>query len=158
MFFGQNVVKLDAKNRMTIPTKYRDELRAMCSGDMVATMHPEGYLLLFPRPRWMAFAQRFANVSQSMAWLKRLFLGNAAEMTLDGSGRLVFPAALTQNELVQLDGEVRLVGVGDYFEVWSAVAKDKGLVADAKRWKDAIAGDMELQLQSDKESIDRLIF
>jgi len=49
--------------------------------------------------------------------LKRLLYGNAGLVEMDRAGRILIPQFL--RELVGLDGEAVVVGVGEYFEVWS---------------------------------------
>lgn len=157
MFIGEYSVKLDAKNRMTMPARYRDELRAMCGGDMNVTLHPEGYLLLFPRPKWMAFAQGLINAKQDMRWLKRIFLGNAAELTIDGAGRVALPAQLVASGEAELGRDVLLVGVGDYFELWGREKKEAAMQADLARWKDALGAESPAQKEQDRENINGLL-
>ena len=53
MYRGASAITLDSKNRITIPTRYREELIADCQGKMVCTVdiqHP--CLLLYPLPEW----------------------------------------------------------------------------------------------------------
>jgi DNA-binding transcriptional regulator/RsmH inhibitor MraZ len=45
---------LDAKGRINVPVRHRDPLVAACNGQLTLTRHPEGYLLLYPRPTWEA--------------------------------------------------------------------------------------------------------
>lgn len=157
MFIGEHPIRLDAKNRITMPARYRDDLRAMCGGDMNITLHPDGYLLLFPRPRWMAFAQGLISAQQDMGWLKRVFLGSAAELTMDGSGRLALPAVLADNDMVALGKEVQLLGVGDYFELWGAQKRQSALEESLARWKQATTASPQVQEERDRESISRLL-
>ena len=50
MFQGAANLSLDAKGRMTIPTRHRDALHMQCEGRLTLTKSPDGCLLLFPRP------------------------------------------------------------------------------------------------------------
>ena len=54
MFQGSSALLLDAKGRMTIPTRHRDALSKQCEGLLTLTRHPDGCLLLFPR-FWLGF-------------------------------------------------------------------------------------------------------
>ena len=45
MFKGATLLNIDGKNRLAIPTKYREELLI---GALVLTAHPHGCLLLYP--------------------------------------------------------------------------------------------------------------
>ena len=45
---------LDAKGRINVPVRHRDPLIAACNGQLTLTRHPDGYLLIYPRPTWEA--------------------------------------------------------------------------------------------------------
>ena len=52
MFQGPSAISLDAKGRMSIPSQHRDALALQGEGRVTLTRHPDGCLLLFPRPAW----------------------------------------------------------------------------------------------------------
>ena len=60
MFQGSSALLLDAKGRMTVPTRHRDALSEQCEGKLTLTRHPDGCLLLFPRPVWEKHRERLA--------------------------------------------------------------------------------------------------
>jgi MraZ protein len=70
-----------------------------------------------------AFDQIYAYVNQmsltdpSARQLKRLMFSSAERVDVDKVGRILLPQYL--RDLAQLKNEVMLVGVGDYFEIWS---------------------------------------
>ena len=52
MFQGRSALSLDAKGRMSVPTRHREALMFQCEGRLTLTRHPDGCLLLYPRPVW----------------------------------------------------------------------------------------------------------
>lgn len=118
MFQGASSISLDAKGRLSVPTRYRDMLSATAAGQLTITKHPHGCLMIFPRPAWEAFRARIAELPMSAQWWKRIFLGNAMDCELDASGR-----ALVAPELRSAAGITKgavLLGMGNHFELWDA--------------------------------------
>ena len=60
MFQGSSALLLDAKGRMTVPSRHRDALVVQCEGRLTLTRSPDGCLLLFPRPVWEVHRERIA--------------------------------------------------------------------------------------------------
>jgi D-serine deaminase-like pyridoxal phosphate-dependent protein len=54
VFQGASQLTLDGKGRVSIPSRHRDVLAAQCDGRLTLTRHPDGCLLLYPRPVWEA--------------------------------------------------------------------------------------------------------
>ena len=61
MFQGRSALTLDAKGRMSVPTRHRDALTLQCEGRLTLTRHPDGCLLLYPRPVWEQHREQIAN-------------------------------------------------------------------------------------------------
>ena len=54
MFLGSSYLSLDAKGRIAIPTKYRDDIRSSHEGEMILTADHDGQcLVLYPLDKWM---------------------------------------------------------------------------------------------------------
>ena len=87
MFQGASALTLDAKGRMSVPSRYRDALQGQAEGRVTITKHPDGCLLLFPRPEWEVFRTKIAALPMDAHWWRRIFLGNASDVDLDGAGR-----------------------------------------------------------------------
>jgi MraZ protein len=120
MFQGAMALNLDAKGRMAVPAKHRDALAPAASGRLVVTAHPHRCLLLYPAPAWEPIrAQILAAPSLQVesAMVRRLLVGFAEDMELDGAGRLLISPAL--REFARLEKELWLVGQGSHFEIWS---------------------------------------
>lgn len=118
MFQGASALSLDAKGRMSIPARHREALQQQAEGRVTLTKHPDGCLLLFPRPEWENFRTRIAALPMDAHWWKRIFLGNAADVDMDGAGRVLIAPEL--RSAAMLDKEVMLLGMGSHFEVWDA--------------------------------------
>ncbi len=72
--------------------------------------------MLFPRPEWLLFRERIGQLPMSAQWWKRIFLGNAMDVEMDGTGRVLISPEL--RKAVNLSREVILLGMGNYFELW----------------------------------------
>jgi MraZ protein len=124
MFRGSSPITLDSKNRITIPTRYREELFADCQGKMVCTVDfQQPCLLLYPLPEWEEIELKLCGLSsmnpQERA-LQQVLLGNASECDIDKSGRLLINGPLRQH--ASLDKNIMLVGQLKKFEIWNEQA------------------------------------
>ena len=133
MFQGASSLSLDAKGRLSVPTRHRDVLTATAGGQLTITKHPHGCLMLFPRPEWEKFRDRVAELPMSAQWWKRIFLGNAMDVELDSTGRVLVSPELREGASIQR--ETVLLGMGRYFELWDKATYD---AQEAK----AMQGDM----------------
>lgn len=139
MFQGSSNLNLDAKGRMTVPSRHRDALQLQCEGRLTLTKHPHGCLLLFPRPVWEQHREKIAAwPMQAKAW-QRIFLGNAVDVDMDAAGRLLVTPEL--REAAHLTKDVTLMGMGSHFEVWDAPTL-------AKQEAEAIAQGMPASLEN----------
>lgn len=124
MFRGTSSITLDSKNRITIPTRYREELFADCEGKMVCTVdiqHP--CLLLYPLPEWEEIELKLCGLSSmnpQERLLQQVLLGNASDCEIDKSGRLLINGPLRQH--AGLEKNIMLVGQLKKFEIWSEQA------------------------------------
>ncbi|MFT3779404.1 MAG: division/cell wall cluster transcriptional repressor MraZ [Ottowia sp.] len=116
MFQGASSLNLDAKGRLSVPTRHRDVLAATAAGQLTITKHPHGCLMVFPRPEWEKFRERIAQLPMSAQWWKRIFLGNAMDVEMDGTGRVLVSPEL--RAAAGLTREVMLLGMGQHFELW----------------------------------------
>ncbi len=101
-----------------MPTRYRDVLNATAGGELTVTKHPHGCLMIFPRNEWEIFRQRIASLPMQAQWWKRIFLGNAMDVELDGTGRVLVSPEL--RSAAGIERETVLLGMGNYFELWDA--------------------------------------
>jgi len=116
VFQGASFLSLDAKGRLSVPTRHRDVLSTTASGQLTITKHPHGCLMVFPRPEWEKFRERIAALPMDAHWWKRIFLGNAMDVELDGTGRVLVAPELRAAAGIAKDAV--LLGMGNYFELW----------------------------------------
>ena len=117
LFQGASSLSLDAKGRLSVPTRHRDALLGEAQGQLTVTKHPHGCLMLFPRPEWLQFRQRIVQLPMSAQWWKRIFLGNAMDVDMDATGRILISPEL--RHAAQLGKDVVLLGMGHHFELWN---------------------------------------
>ena len=123
MFRGATSLNLDAKGRLTLPTKHREAMALECAGNLVLTAHPHRCLLVYPQPAWepiQAEMTALSSFDKQSSGLQRLLVGFAEDVALDNAGRLLVSPEL--RDFAALDKEVMLVGQGSHFELWSKEA------------------------------------
>ena len=103
-----------------MPTRHRDVLSATAQGLLTITKHPHGCLMVFPRPEWDLFRDRISALPMSAQWWKRIFLGNAMDVEIDSTGRILISPELRQSAGIAKD--TILLGMGNHFELWDKVA------------------------------------
>ena len=116
MFTGQTRHNLDNKGRLTIPSRYRDLLE---QGAYV-TQGFDTNLMIWTLTAFETISKsvnRMSITDPNSRLLRRLIFANGEKVEVDRAGRILIPQYLRQ--FAGLDGEVVIVGVGDYFEIWS---------------------------------------
>ena len=120
MFRGISNLNLDAKGRVAIPTKYRDEIKSDFNGQMILTVdYGVRCLVLYPMSKWVETEQNILglpNLSEAAREIKRLVIGYASDVEMDGQGRMMLSAPL--REYADMKKKLILIGQGDKFELW----------------------------------------
>ena len=114
-----------------MPSRHRDSLAANCDGRLTVTRHPDGCLLVYPRPTWEVRREQIAQLPYSARALQRLLLGNATDVDLDSAGRLLVPTELRAG--AQLERDLMLLGMGAHFELWDSRAARRARACGARR-------------------------
>lgn len=121
MFRGSDPINMDAKGRMAIPTRYRAMLDELCAGELVITIDMKSTCLtLSPLPEWRRFEEKVAALpalDPLGEMLSRFVVGQAKDLQLDGSGRILLPTEL--RDYAQLEKKLVLVGRTQRLELWS---------------------------------------
>jgi MraZ protein len=119
MFLGQFVHSFDDKSRLTVPAKYRD---LIADGAFVVQGLDRNLMVLTPAAFEVIYTRVMAmNLTDPTArLLRRIILGNASQLEVDKSGRILLPQIL--REFAGLTKDAVLVGQGDYFEIWEPAA------------------------------------
>lgn len=115
MFSGEFKHTLDAKNRLFIPAKHREELG---ESFMVAKSIRENCLKVYSMEGWEEYISPILKMERkaSEAILRALHR-DAAQVSPDSQGRIVLPAALVSYAGIEKSAVV--VGCGKYAEIWS---------------------------------------
>lgn len=120
MFRGVNTLTLDAKGRMAMPARYRDQLLERAGGNLVITIHTDDQCLwVYPQPEWEEIEAKIAALpafNPVATKLRRLLIGYATDTEMDSAGRILLAPALRQ--YAGLDRKLVLVGQGKKFELW----------------------------------------
>ena len=122
VFQGASSLSLDAKGRLSVPTRHRDVLSATAASQLTITKHPHGCLMVFPRPEWDKFRERIAALPMSAQWWKRIFLGNAMDVDMDATGRVLISPEL--RSAAGIGKDTMLLGMGNHFELWDKATYD----------------------------------
>jgi MraZ protein len=115
-FQGPADLTLDSKGRVAMPARHREVLGTMGVSKLTVTKHPHGCLLVFPPAAWEDFAARVAALPMESAGWRRLFIGNATEIEIDGSSRMLIAPEL--REFADLSRDVIMLGMGSCLELW----------------------------------------
>ncbi len=123
--YGEYSYNLDNKNRVFVPARFREELKKEKECHFMLTIGLDFPLYMFLPSQWEKLANdtaafRSENREEERAF-KRMFFGNAVDVSVDEQGRILIPsnhkahASLKKNLIIR--------GIGNKAEIW-----------DAKRW------------------------
>lgn len=118
MFMSEYNHTIDAKGRLTVPAKFREEL-----GDtFILTKGFDECLLAYPKCEWTLFEEKLLQLPQNnknARSLIRHFMAGAVECEIDKQGRILIPQVL--RDFAKLSKDVLLVGVGTKVEIWDSI-------------------------------------
>ena len=121
MFTGTNHNSIDAKNRMIIPSNYRDELGHRC----FLAKGLERCLYVFSVHEWESFMKKLSELPAldiNSRDLMRHFYAGANECEIDKQGRIIISHDL--REYANIEKDLVTIGFGDKIEVWSKAEWD----------------------------------
>ncbi|MCR5785524.1 MAG: division/cell wall cluster transcriptional repressor MraZ [Eubacterium sp.] len=137
MFMGEYNHTIDAKGRIIIPAKFREQL----GEEFVVTKGMDGCLFVYPNKAWAEFEEKLKSlpltVNKEARKFSRFFLAGAASVEIDKQGRALIPGTL--REFAGLEKDVVLAGVLERIEVWD---KEKWTEASVYEDMDDIAEQM----------------
>ena len=116
MFMGTFNNSIDAKNRMIVPSKHRDQLGGRC----VLTKGMDKCLYIYSMNEWDKQMDKIEALPESDPKVRafiRHFCANAVDCEFDKQGRIVIPAEL--KEYAGIDKELVTMGAMRKIEVWS---------------------------------------
>lgn len=116
MLVGKYQNSIDAKCRMIIPAKFREDLGGKC----VLSKALDKCLEIHPIPEWEMFMEKLGKLPSGdpkARQLARHFYASAVECEVDKQGRLTLPQELREYANIEKD----LVTVGSFqkIEIWS---------------------------------------
>ena len=138
-FTGEYRHNLDAKGRLIIPARFRDQL----GDEFTVTRSLDGCLAMYASPEWQALEEKLNALpmtNEKARSLKRFLLGSAAICELDKQGRILLPQVL--RDRAGLDKDITLLGVGDHIEIW-----------DTNTYEEKYSFDDEASLEADWEGL-----
>lgn len=116
MFMGEHHHNIDDKNRLIIPSKFREEL----GDEFIITRGIENCLFVYAKDEW----QKIVTKLESLPFTKkdarnfiRFFLSGAAVAEFDKQGRTSITQTLAN--YANLKKECVIIGAGNRLEVWS---------------------------------------
>ncbi|MGE5677416.1 MAG: division/cell wall cluster transcriptional repressor MraZ [Pseudomonadota bacterium] len=116
MFIGEYQHTLDPKNRVIMPSKFREKL-----GDsFVMTKGLDNCLFIYSSEEWSRVEEKLKSLpmtSKDARAFVRFFFAGACECELDKQGRIVMPNNL--KDYARIDKELVIVGVSTRIEIWS---------------------------------------
>ena len=118
---------VDAKGRVFIPAKWRDDLgdTVIITRDMMGKGNSR-CLYGMPVSMWSEIVERFRKMPvtdvRAQAAMRMMF-ANASDCELDRQGRILLPAQL--REYAGIEGDAILVGMANRIEIWSAEQWEK---------------------------------
>ena len=120
MFYGEYEHAIDRKGRLIVPAKFRQALHDHHVKSLFLTRGLDGCLFLFPESEWRLAENRFKQIPFTKSEgrkFNRLFFSGAAEVSVDGLGRILLPKTL--KEFAQIHTDVVVVGVSSRMEIWA---------------------------------------
>ncbi len=111
---GQYAHTIDAKGRLFIPAKLRQEL-----GDTFhVTVGQDHCLSVYSDESWAAFMEKLKGLSYNEVKRLRGLFAYGADCEPDAQGRILLPAKL--REYADLEKDVVVIGSFDRVEIWNA--------------------------------------
>ena len=119
MLIGEYEHSLDAKGRLIMPAKLRDDI----GEKFIITKGLDGCLFGFSQNEWTNFEEKLKKLpltNKNARDFVRFFLSGAIECEIDKQGRFLIASNL--REYATMEKEVVIIGVGTRIEIWN---KDK---------------------------------
>lgn len=115
MLIGEYTHNLDPKGRITIPSKFREDLNVF-----VMTKGLDNCLFLYPIEQWEKIEDKLKTLPMTNKTVRsfvRTFFSGAIDCTLDKQGRVLIPQNL--REYAGIEDVSVIIGLSDRAEIWS---------------------------------------
>lgn len=116
MLMGEFKHNIDAKGRLIMPSKFRDEL----GEKFVVTRGMDGCLFGYPQSEWEVLEEKLKEMplaKKDARTFVRFFYSAATECEIDKQGRINIPQTLRSH--ASLEKECVVIGVSNRIEIWS---------------------------------------
>jgi MraZ protein len=116
MFIGEYTATIDDKGRISIPAKFRTQLKSK----VVVTRGLDNSLFLYTIEEWKKLAEKLASLPISTANTRafsRLMLAGAMDCEVDKQGRIILPGYLKQ--FAKIKKKLVFAGLYNRIEIWS---------------------------------------
>ncbi|WP_121639954.1 division/cell wall cluster transcriptional repressor MraZ [Virgibacillus sp. Bac330] len=117
MFMGEFQHNIDAKGRIIVPSKFRDQL-----GDsFVVTRGLDQCLFVYPMEEWNILEGKLKKLpltKKDARAFTRFFFSGAVECEIDKQGRINIPQSL--RNYAGIEKECVVIGVSNRIEIWSS--------------------------------------
>lgn len=138
MLIGEYEHSLDAKGRLIMPAKLREDI----GEKFIVTKGLDGCLFAFSQKEWEVFEQKLRALpvsNKNARDFSRFFFAGAIECEIDKQGRFLISSNL--REFAQLEKDVVIIGMNSRLEIWS---KEKWQQCDDNISADEIAENMSM--------------
>ena len=138
MLIGEYEHTLDAKGRLIMPSKLREDI----GEKFIITKGLDGCLFAFSIEEWKKFEEKLRTLpisNKDARNFSRFFFAGAIDCEIDKQGRFLMSSNL--REFAGLEKEVIIVGMDSRLEIWS---KEKWIKFDEDISADEIAEKMEM--------------
>lgn len=115
MFLGEFTHKLDSKNRIMIPSEFRDDL----SNNFYITKGPEKSLVIYTEEEFIKQSERLDSLevqNKKNRAIKRLFFSSTVKASLDKQGRVLLNKNL--RDYSNIKEEAMIIGNNSTIELW----------------------------------------
>ena len=116
MLIGEYEHSLDAKGRLIMPAKLREDL----GEKFIITKGLDGCLFGFSQTEWTNFEEKLKTLpltNKNARDFVRFFLSGATECEIDKQGRFLIASNL--REYAGMEKEIAIIGVGTRIEIWN---------------------------------------
>ncbi|MDR2400363.1 MAG: hypothetical protein LBD73_01770 [Deferribacteraceae bacterium] len=118
-FSGKFVHAINANGRVSIPSKFRENLKSVRSEDRIVLRKTSACVQAYPTEDWWKFFNALPTKTKSDRYAKRKISANSMEVEIDNNGRVLLPAEFRE----RFSSECVFLGMGDgLFEIWDSGA------------------------------------
>ena len=128
MFRGQFLHKISKTGRISVPSKFRENLKKKHKTKNLILSTFENSIICYPLPEWIKFETKVSKLPQfkkETVEFERYLVGNAHECEIDNEGRIMIPGILRRN--FKINNNAIFIGMLSRFEIWSENSWNKNL-------------------------------